>query len=232
VDFSSLMGSLEHVSGWTPLAAFAWGLASVALSPCHLTSVPLLVTFLGRMEGQRLSSRRLAVLVTLGISLSLLVVAAVTFALGRILGDLWGVGPWLMVALLLLGGLNLMGAFELPSIGRLDPKRARPGSKSALVSGAILGTSLGPCTFSFFAPVLALFGTAHFTALALASVAAFALGHLGVTFVLGFAGAELGARLSRGARWAKALKFAVGALSVGFALSLIVTTPPVVFGGP
>ena len=225
MNFASLLQALEHVSWVTPLAAFAWGLASVALSACHLSSVPLLVTFLGRLEHQALTPSRLAAFVTLGISGSLLLVALVTFALGRILGDLWGVGPWLMAALLLLGGLNLMGAFELPSFGHLDPNKAHAGPRSAIVSGGVLGTTLGPCTFSFFAPVLALFGTNHTTGLALASVAAFSAGHLGVTLVLGFAGAELGARLGQGARWAKYVKFAVGMVAVGIALNLIVTAP-------
>jgi cytochrome c-type biogenesis protein len=225
MDLAPLMQAIEQASWATPLAAFLWGLASIGLSPCHLSGVPLLVTFLGRLDGQTLSASRLSALITAGISVSLIVVAAITYALGHLLGDLWGVGPWLMIALLLLGGLNLMGALEIPSFGRLDPDQISVGPKSALASGAILGTTLGPCTFSFFAPVLALMGSNSDPLLIGASVAAFVVGHLGFTWVLGAVGATVGAQLSQGARWAKVIKFAVGALAIALALNLIITTP-------
>ncbi|MBU0552333.1 cytochrome C biogenesis protein [Myxococcota bacterium] len=225
MDLASLSQALERATWMTPLAALLWGLASVGLSACHLSSVPLLVTFLARIDGQTLSPARLSLLVTVGISLSLALIAALTWSLGRMLGDLWGLGPWLMIALLLLGGLNLMGVLTLPSVGRLDPNKVSVGPRSALASGGILGLTLGPCTFAFFAPVLALTGAPASGALIAAAIAAFVLGHLGLTWLLGVAGAALGARLARGARLAKLLKVSVGVAAVAFALHLIRTAP-------
>lgn len=221
---AAVLGLLEAATWAAPIGAALWGLASVLLSPCHLTSLPLLVGFLERLPGQARSARALAGWVTVGVSLSLVAVAVVSLAAGRLLGDLWGVGPWVTIGFLLLAGLALLDAFPLPELGRLRPERARAGAGGALGAGGMLGVTLGPCTFAFFAPLIAFATGSAGGGLKAATVGAFVAAHLAATWITGLAGARLAQRLS-GGRYAGPVKAAVGVVAIGLALGLIVTTP-------
>lgn len=218
--------SLVETATWLAvLGAFLWGLASVALSPCHLASLPLLVGFLGRLDGQTLSDRSLSAWVTAGVSLSLVIVAAISLAAGRILGDLWGMGPWLMIVFLILAGLVLLDAITLPTLGQLRPERARAGPAGAAAAGGVLGVTLGPCTFAFFAPLFAFAAGPASWPLKLTTLAAFVLAHLLSTFAAGLLGARLGGWLARGSAVAKVTKTLAGLAAIGLAVDMIVNAP-------
>lgn len=222
---AQLLSWLEASTWMAVLGAALWGLVSILLSPCHLASIPLLVGFLGRLEGQALSDRKLSLWVTLGESLSLIAVAALSLAAGRIAGDLWGVGPWLMVAFLLSSGLLLLGVVELPSFGQLRPERARAGAIGAVAAGGMLGVTFGPCTFGFFAPIVAVsVGEATFT-LRAATALAFVAAHLGATWGVGVFGARIGGWLQQGGGLARWVKGSVGALAIAMAVEMIINNP-------
>ena len=221
----AILGLVETTTWLAVLGAFLWGLASVLLSPCHLASVPLLVGFLSRLEGQTLGSRGLAVWVTAGVSVSLVVVAGVSLVAGRILGDLWGVGPWLMIAFLVIAGLVLLEAVELPSLGQLRPERVRAGAAGAATAGGVLGVTLGPCTFAFFAPLLAFGAGTAPLALKVTTLGAFVLAHLLATWTAGVLGARVGGWISRGGRVARVAKGVVGLAAIGLAADMILNAP-------
>ena len=75
--------------GFALPAAFAWGVLSVALSPCHLSSVPLVVAYMS--GGAELPSGRGALWISsafaAGILGSIALIGMVTAAAGRMLGD-------------------------------------------------------------------------------------------------------------------------------------------------
>ncbi len=221
----TILGLLETATWLAVVGAFLWGIASIALSPCHLTSIPLLVGFLSRTEGQLLSDRRLAIWVTVGASASLVVVAGVSLAAGRLLGDLWGVGPWLMVAFLILAGLVLLEAIDLPSFGRLQPERVRSGLGGAVAAGGVLGVTLGPCTFGFFAPLMA-FGVAPAPlGLRIAAVSAFVVAHGLATWTAGILGGRVAGWIKRGGRGAKLAKGVVAIGAIAIAVEMIINSP-------
>ena len=188
-DLFSLLS--EAVTGSPPVAlaaAFAWGVLSIVLSPCHLASIPLIVGFI---QGQdRPTPRRAALLSVLfagGNLVTIGLIGAVTAAAGRLLGD---VGPQgnVVVAIVFMGvGLVLMDVVPLPLP---DPARVgmqRRGAVAALVLGLVFGLALGPCTFAYMAPMLAVTfavsGTsAVFGALLLVM---FGLGHCAVIVAAG-----------------------------------------------
>lgn len=139
-------------------AAFLWGLLSVVLSPCHLSSIPLVVAYMS--GGDELPTGRRAVVLSgsfaLGILGSIAVIGAVTVAVGRMAGD---VGPWVTYALagvFFAVGLNLLGVLPMPSWSALPSSARRKGPGGALVLGLVFGAALGPCTFAFMAPLLGL----------------------------------------------------------------------------
>lgn len=198
--FQNLGHAVEHGGLFALLAAFAWGVLSVALSPCSLASVAVLIAFLGG-EGRHTRGRAigLSILFAVGTLIALVVVGAITASLGRLLGD---TGPWLTYAValfLVLMAADLWGfsviPWSTPDVAALGWR----GPGAALGLGAILGLALGPCTFSFAAPVLgAVFATApgHLSA-ALTLGLAFAVGHCVVIAVAG-------AFAAKAQRWADA----------------------------
>lgn len=139
-------------------AAFIWGILSVVLSPCHLSSIPLVVAYMS--GGEELPTGRRAVVISgtfaLGILASIAVVGAATVAAGRMAGD---VGPWVtyaLAAVFFAVGLNLLGVLPMPSWSALPSGARRTGPWGALLLGLVFGAALGPCTFAFMAPLLGL----------------------------------------------------------------------------
>src|SRR5512138_1750103 len=98
-------------------AAFSWGILSVALSPCHLSSVPLVVAYMS--GGEELPTGRRALWLSsafaAGILASIALVGAVTAAAGRMLGDVGRVGTWFVALVFFAVGLNLVGILPLPT---------------------------------------------------------------------------------------------------------------------
>jgi len=139
-------------------AAFLWGVLSVVLSPCHLSSIPLVVAYMS--GGDELPSGRRAMVLSgsfaLGILASIAVIGAITVAAGRMAGD---VGPWgtyALAAVFFAVGLNLLGILPLPYWCSLPSGAKRKGPGGPLILGLVFGAALGPCTFAFMAPLLGL----------------------------------------------------------------------------
>src|SRR4030066_663995 len=77
------------------IAAFIWGVLSILLSPCHLSSIPLVVGFID--EQGRISTKRaffIALLFSLGLMVSIAVVGIVTALAGRMMGDVGRYGNY------------------------------------------------------------------------------------------------------------------------------------------
>jgi cytochrome c-type biogenesis protein len=163
-------------------AAFAWGVLSVALSPCHLSSVPLVVAYMS--GGTELPSGRRALGLSsafaVGILVSIALIGGVTAAAGRMIGDVGRTGTWFLAGVFLVVGLNLLGILPAPSLPGRPAQARRRGAAGAALLGLTFGVALGPCTFAFMAPLLALAlgaggrGAAWYGAVL---VAVFGLGH-------------------------------------------------------
>lgn len=145
-------------AAWLALpAALAWGALSILLSPCHLSSIPLVVAYMsggGELPGPRRAAA-LSGAFAVGSLVSIALVGAVTVALGRIAGDVGPVGSYALAAVFFVFGLNLIGVLSLPSWSTPASSRRR-GVAGALLLGTALGAALGPCTFAFMAPLLGL----------------------------------------------------------------------------
>ena len=187
--FISLTDAMTGAPLFALLAAFAWGVLSIVLSPCHLASIPLIVGFL--QGGDRVvTSRRaagLSTLFALGILGSIALIGAITAAAGRMLGD---IGPWAnyaVAAVFFVFGLHLLDVLPIPDGWRPAPNQPRRGALGALLFGFVFGAVLGPCTFGFMAPVLGVtFGMAKTAPVfAFSVLALFGLGHCAV---IGLAG--------------------------------------------
>jgi cytochrome c-type biogenesis protein len=139
------------------VGAFLWGIFSILLSPCHLASIPLIVGFISQ---QGVKSFRKAFWTSFafasGILLSIGLIGLVTALLGRMMGDIGKWGNFLVAGIFFMVGLYLIGIirFNLPGAGQVKFKKR--GILAAFFLGLIFGIALGPCTFAYMAPVLAI----------------------------------------------------------------------------
>ncbi|MFC1619959.1 cytochrome c biogenesis CcdA family protein [Candidatus Neomarinimicrobiota bacterium] len=152
---TTLSRALELSPGLALVAAFAWGLVSILLSPCHLSSIPLIIGFLNTQGTIRVrQSFKLSLVFTLGILVSIALIGAVTGLLGRILGDVGTVGNYLVALIFVILGFYLLDIIHLPWSGIRLKSTPEKGMLAALLLGLLIGTGLGPCTFAFLAPLL------------------------------------------------------------------------------
>lgn len=154
--FSALAGALAGSVLLAAGSAFVWGVASIILSPCHLASIPLIVAFIGQ-TGTVSARRALAIsaVFAAGILTTIGLIGALTAALGRMLGDLGPYGNYVIALIFFLLGLHFLGVLPLPWSGGGPAGSSRRGLLSALLLGLIFGIGVGPCTFAYMAPMLA-----------------------------------------------------------------------------
>jgi cytochrome c-type biogenesis protein len=186
--FESLTTAVEGAPPVALGAALAWGVLSIVLSPCHLASIPLIVGFIqGRGESSPRRAALLATLFSIGILVTIAVIGAVTAAAGRLMGDVGSLGNVIVAAVFILVGLALLDIVPLGWTAPQPPGMARRGALAAFVLGLVFGIALGPCTFAFMAPMLAVTfkvaGTAPLYGVAL--LAAYGIGHCLIIAVAG-----------------------------------------------
>jgi cytochrome c-type biogenesis protein len=154
--FTTLTEAMYGSLSLAILASFVWGVLSILLSPCHLSSIPLIIGFL-TAQGEKKTSRGilLALVFAVGIFLTIAVIGIITATMGRIMGDVGQYGKYAIVVIFIVVGLYLMDIIRLPDTGvHLRPFGFRSVFLSAFSLGLIFGIALGPCTFAFMAPVL------------------------------------------------------------------------------
>jgi cytochrome c-type biogenesis protein len=171
------------------VASAAWGVVSVLLSPCHLSSIPLIIGFLTAQREKRTGRGvLLAFIFALGILLTITVIGIITAALGRIMGDIGAYGKYAVAIVFFIVGLYLMDIIRLPDTGvNLRPIQTHSVLWSAFALGLIFGIALGPCTFAFMAPVLGVVFQMSSTNVIAAGMLllAFGLGHCSVIVAAG-----------------------------------------------
>jgi len=177
----------------TPLtaisAALMWGVLSILLSPCHLSSIPLIVGFI---HGQGITTKKraftLASLFSVGILISIALIGYITNLFGRLLGDVGKTGNIIVAFTFFVIGFHLLEIVQIPFLGiHGQPSIKRKGTLAALMIGLVFGVALGPCTFAYLAPIIAIvFRLADTQSLLSVSLILFyALGHCTVIVLAG-----------------------------------------------
>ena len=153
----------------------------MVLSPCHVASVPLAI---GYVNGKGKTLPRAALLLSTPFALGILVTTA---ALGRMLGDV-GALKYVVALVFAVVGLWLIGIVRLLDLSMKSTTRLqRRGAVGAFALGLLFGLALGPCSFGFMIPLLAVaFQNAATYPLATAGlIGAYALGHTAVIVAAG-----------------------------------------------
>ncbi len=187
-----LFTTLTHAVEGTPLIAFAaaflWGILSILLSPCHLASIPLIVGFIDKQG--RMSTKRaffISMLFAVGILITIGIIGAITAAAGRMMGDIGRYGNYFVAAIFFVVGLHLLDVIPLPFSGPAQVGMKRKGLLAAFILGLVFGIALGPCTFAYMAPMLAVTFRLASTALlyGILLLIVYGLGHCSVIVLAG-----------------------------------------------
>lgn len=187
--FSELTLALEGSFQLALGAAFLWGILSILLSPCHLSSIPLIIGYMNDQRGSVTLNRAfsLASIFAVGILITIGLVGMITASLGRLIGDIGFSGNIIMAIIFILIGLYLMDILKLNWSGTSLGKIRIKGTLGAFLLGLLFGVGIGPCTFAYMAPVLGIvFQTSQKSMLQANSLLlAFGVGHIGVIIVAG-----------------------------------------------
>ena len=154
--FTTLSRAVEASAPVALTAALVWGILSIILSPCHLASIPLIVGFIDKHPN--ISTRRafkISLLFASGILISIALIGAITALAGRMLGDIGPYGNYFVALIFILVGLHLFGVFPIPFAAPAKLASKRKGPFAAFMLGLIFGIALGPCTFAYMAPIIA-----------------------------------------------------------------------------
>lgn len=155
--FTFLTQALERTPVIALGVSFIWGILSLILSPCHFSSIPLIVGFID--EQGRISTRRafcIASTFSCGLFVSIAAIGFFTALAGRMMGDVGRYGNYFVAGVFFLVGLLLLDAIPVPWSGPGQVGFKRKGIMAAFILGFIFGIALGPCTFAYMAPMLSI----------------------------------------------------------------------------
>ncbi len=161
------------------LGCFLWGMVSVLFSPCHLASIPLIVSYVAG-QNQIIAGRKAAlyaVLFTIGLFITIATIGFICAVLGRMLGD---VGPYMSIVvgvILLWVSLDTLGLAQCSMSKGLLAKIKVKGMTGAFVLGLAYGILSGSCTFGFIAPILAIITIQQKILTGVVFILLFGLGH-------------------------------------------------------
>ena len=156
--FSKLSIALQSSPIVALLAAFTWGILSILLSPCHLSSIPLIIGFInGQGKVTLARAFKLSLLFSVGVLITIAIIGIITGLLGRILGDIGAWGNYFVAGIFFLIGLYLLDIIHLNLFNAPNPSAIKKrGMIAAFLLGLFFGIALGPCSFTYMAPMLAI----------------------------------------------------------------------------
>ncbi len=216
--FGDISQLLQHNPWLAPAAVFLGGVTT-ALNPCVLAMIPLLM---GVVAGNRETTtlrRSLAFSLSfvLGLALTFTALGLVSGLLGRMFGDVGGFWKYLVAAVCLVMGLQLLGLFKwnFPVAARL--KVGKRGHFGAFLLGLLFGVVSTPCAVPILAVLLAFVAEKGNVLYGAFLLFVYALGHSALVLVAGTSiGAAKGLLESKGLRKAHAVfQKAAGVLIIG-----------------
>ncbi|MCP4346665.1 MAG: cytochrome C biosynthesis protein [Desulfobacterales bacterium] len=161
------------------VGCFLWGVISVLFSPCHLASIPLIVSYVAGQDQtpETKQAARYAVAFTVGLFITIALVGTVCSLLGRMLGE---VGPYwaVLVGIVLIWvALDMLGVSACSVSGGLIGRLKVKGLTGAFILGLAYGLLSGSCTFGFIAPILAFITIQQKIVTGIILITLFGIGH-------------------------------------------------------
>ena len=156
-----------------------WGMVSVALSPCHIASIPLIVSYVAGQEKafKTKDAALCAVIFSIVLFITIAALGITCSLLGAMLGQVSPYWTVLVGALLIWVALDIWGVSKRSISGSLMGRIKIKGLIGALVLGLAYGVLSGSCTFGFIAPILAIISVQQKVMTGMVCIVLFGIGH-------------------------------------------------------
>ena len=150
------IGRVIGQNAWlAPLLALLAGVLT-SFTPCALSSIPLVVAYVGGIGVEPKKAFRLSLVFAFGAAITFTVLGVVAASVGQLLGT--GAKWWYIVlgALMVLMALQTWGVINLIPSTYLTGKNTRRGYAGALITGILGGIFSSPCATPVLIALLAI----------------------------------------------------------------------------
>ena len=141
------------------LGAFLWGIASVLLSPCGISTVPLVVGYVANTDNpSHWRAFKISCAFCAGVVMNLMLIGFITSGIGMILGGYERFLTLITAGVFIVMGFHLLGVIHLKffAFGNGGTGTESHNLKGAVVLGIVSGLAVGPCSIAYVSPLLSL----------------------------------------------------------------------------
>ena len=156
---SSIFNTMYSSGALKYFGAFLWGVASVLLSPCGISTVPLVVGYVANSDSpSHWQAFKISCAFCLGIIMNLVLIGFITSSIGLLLGGYERFLTLITAAVFIIMGLHMLGVLRVKffSLGSGGKGTESQSLKGAVVLGIVSGLAVGPCSIAYVSPVLSL----------------------------------------------------------------------------
>ncbi|NLY89439.1 MAG: cytochrome c biogenesis protein CcdA [Firmicutes bacterium] len=206
------IGTAIQNNFWTaPLLALAAGVLT-SFTPCSLSSIPLVIGYVGYMEADQRKAFRLSLVFAAGAAVTFTMLGVVAALMGRLLGTAARWWYLLLGLLMVLMALQTWEIFQFIPSTHLTARSKKRGYAGAFIAGILGGLFSSPCATPVLIALLAVVAGKGSPAWGGLLLLFYALGHGALTVI---AGTSLGLvqKLSQSegyARLSQVLKLVMG----------------------
>lgn len=210
---------LAHFSLWAYPLVFLGGIIT-SIGPCNVAMIPLIIGYVGGHDVSRGRSLALSFVFAVGLSVTFMLLGVVAAIVGSLLGWMGKVWYYIVAAVCIVIGLQLMGLLHLPLPSLFERQREHIKSRGligafllGLVSGLVASQCATPVLLAILTYVMAEGAVVYGATL----LFAYALGR-GVPIVFAGTFAGLVRNLSAVGRWTALLEKVSGAIVLAVGL--------------
>src|SRR5512136_65670 len=151
------IATLLHNSPWLAVVAVFLGGVTTALNPCVLAMVPLLMSMVAGSKQTTTIRRSLvfSLFFVLGLAVTFTALGLVSALMGRLFGNVGSFWRYLVAAVCLVMGLQLLGLLKLNFPVPAGLRIRKPGYLGAFLLGLLFGVVSTPCAVPILAVLLA-----------------------------------------------------------------------------
>ena len=166
-------------------AVFAAGLAASA-SPCVLPMIPLIIGYAGGYtEGNIRQSAIFVLCFSAGLAVTFTILGAIASIAGTLLGDIGWFSKYLLSAVAITMGLQVLGFIKIPIPTTGLPRIKQKGLLGAMILGLFFGIAASPCATPILAVILTYVASRQNLPYGISLLFVYALANTALVFAVG-----------------------------------------------
>ncbi|MDW7739397.1 MAG: cytochrome c biogenesis protein CcdA [Bacillota bacterium] len=212
---------VEERSFLAVILIFAGGVVT-SISPCILSMVPLLVSYIsGYGEGTRSRGFSLSLFFVVGMAITFAILGFIAASLGSVFGQIGEVWYYILAAVAIIMGLQLLGVLtlDLPGFKKIPLKKA--GLGGSLIMGLLFGLVASPCATPVLAVIITYAAMQGEPLYGSGLLFIYGLGH-GIPLLLAGTFTGLARNLPKINRYTQYLSYASGVILIVLGLVLLI----------